>query len=92
MSTIDVTTYGPGGFDPDDPNIVDQTTAEVPPEASNRDLLRDRARQALNRNRDYLQLASPTAAQVRDQVELLTRETSGLIRLLISALDSVDGT
>lgn len=32
MPNVEVTTYGPGGFDPDDPdgNVTEQRTVEVP--------------------------------------------------------------
>lgn len=54
--------------------------------------LTQRAQRALERNAAYLAIASPTATQARDQVAALTRECSGLIRLLLRALDTTDGT
>jgi hypothetical protein len=51
-----------------------------------------RAGQALAVNGAYLALASPTAAQVAAQVGVLTRECSGLVRLLLRRLDTDEGT
>ncbi len=44
--------------------------------------LTDRARAAVATNNTYLAIASPTAAQNAAQVKTLTREVTGLIRLL----------
>ncbi len=78
--TVPVVTYSNG-------RKIDETTIEVDATA---DELHDRARQALQSNRDYLALSSPTAAQSREQVERLTRQVQGLIRLVIGQLDDVD--
>lgn len=43
--------------------------------------LRRAALAAFRANRDYLAVASPTSAQVRDQVAALTRQMQALIRL-----------
>lgn len=54
--------------------------------------LRDRATQALAGNNNYLGIASPTNAQVVTQVARLTRESSGVIRLLLGLVDDTTGT
>lgn len=59
---------------------------------TNETTLRDRAAAALTANDTFLALASPTNAQTLAQVQKLTRECSGLIRLVIRALDTTDGT
>lgn len=62
----------------------------VPPEEKVRASIEDRLRQALDNNRTYLALATPTAAQQRAQVARLTRETNALIRLVLDLLDTDD--
>jgi hypothetical protein len=61
------------------------------PEDTVRRTLQDRLTAALATNRDYLAQGTPTAAQTSAQVSRLTRQTQGLIRLALSALDSADG-
>lgn len=92
MSTIPITTYGPGGYDPDkaDRNVTETSTATVPTEVANADTLRERAKQALDANKTFLAKTSPTNAEVVAQVKLLTRECSALIRLAIGTLDATD--
>lgn len=46
--------------------------------------LTERARAAVTVNRGFLAIATPTAAQVRAQVQTLTRGTSALIRLMVA--------
>lgn len=60
--------------------------------ATNAQILRDRAHAALAANATYLALAPPTTVQAVAQVERLTRECSGLIRLALNLVDSLDGT
>lgn len=52
--------------------------------------MRQRAEQALDANRTYLALGTPTAAQTTAQVRLLTQETTALVRLLLGLLDRTD--
>ena len=61
-----------------------------PPSEKNRRSIEDRLRQRIDANRDYLALASPTAAQQRAQVARLTRENNALIRLVLGLLDTDD--
>ena len=63
-----------------------------PPGEKNRRSIEDRLRQRIDANRDYLALASPTAAQQRAQVARLTRENNALIRLVLGLLDTADDT
>jgi hypothetical protein len=50
------------------------------------------AAQALAANSEFLALTSPTNAQSVAQVKALTRQVNALIRILIDALDTTDGT
>ena len=52
----------------------------------------DRARAALTANATFRALQSPTNAQVLAQVRRLTAECSGLIRLMLNELDTIDDT
>ena len=54
--------------------------------------LRDKAVQALAANTAFLANQTPANADIVAQVRLLTRECSGIIRMLIGQLDSTDGT
>ena len=56
----------------------------------NRATLTGRASTALQGNRDFLALASPTNAQTLAQVKLLTRQNTALIRLLLGLLEETD--
>lgn len=66
---------------------ITEVEVQVPDSIVNRELIEKRARQALKSNRDYLQ-SNPTAAQVKAQVEALTRQVNGLIRLTLNELDT----
>ena len=65
---------------PDDPADVNQRTVE------------DRLRNALDANRTYLALATPTAAQQRAQLARLTRQNTALIRRLLRDLTDTSDT
>ena len=62
------------------------------PEETNQQTIQQRAQQALTANDTFLAIASPTQAQTLAQVKVLTRECSGLIRLLLSQFDTTAGT
>ena len=56
----------------------------------NRTTLTDRAATALQGNRDFLALASPTQADALAQIKDLTRQSTALIRLMLGLLDGTD--
>lgn len=59
---------------------------------ANQQTLQQRAQAALAANATFLSIGSPTNAQNAAQVQALTKQCNGLIRLLINALDSTSGT
>lgn len=63
-----------------------------PPAVANRATLQQRAVNALTANATYLAIATPTTAQMRDQLAAITKECSGLIRLLLNQVDTTSGT
>jgi hypothetical protein len=56
----------------------------------NRRTIEGQAAQALDGNRTFLAVASPTNAQNAAQVKALTRQVNGLIRLVLDRLDGTD--
>ena len=54
--------------------------------------IEDRLRSALDANRTYLAIATPTAAQQRAQVARLTRQNTALIRHLLRHLADTSDT
>ena len=58
----------------------------------NQRTVEDRLRSALDANRTYLAIATPTAAQQRAQVARLTRQTTALIRHLLRDLTDTSDT
>lgn len=52
--------------------------------------LRERANGALDSNRAFLALPSPTATQNAAQVKALTRQIQGVLRLVLSEFDGTD--
>lgn len=60
------------------------------PTAVNADAIRTAAAAALDANRTYLAIASPTNAQNLAQIRALTRQANRLIRLQLGLLDGTD--
>lgn len=56
----------------------------------NEQTLRTQARAALDANRTYLALATPTVAQTTAQVKALTRQVQALIRFTLDDLSGTD--
>lgn len=56
-------------------------------EQANRTTLEQQAVGALDTNRTFLAIASPTNAQIVAQVKALTRQNNGFIRLILGRLD-----
>lgn len=56
------------------------------------DVLRSKARRALDGNNTFLALQSPTQAQVLAQERALTRQVTALIRIALGLSDSIEGT
>lgn len=71
------------------PNYV---LANATPDVQNAATLRQRAINALTTNQNYLAITTPTNAQAVAQVAVLTKECSGIIRLLLNQLDTTSGT
>lgn len=67
-------------------------TAAAGSDAANLATLQQRATQALTTNATFQAIASPTNAQIAAQVQALTKECNGIIRLLLGALDATTGT
>lgn len=80
------TTFGPDG------QVVSVQPLTVPDDVANGADLRTKAAAALDANATYLALSNPTNAQNAAQVQRLTRECSGLIRLLLGRLEDTAGT
>lgn len=66
------------------------TPTPLPP--SNEDTIRLRAETALTTNANFLAIPSPNNTQLANQVKALTRECSGIIRLLLNRTETTDGT
>ena len=74
---------------------IDEAAAAADAQAAavtdgNRTTITDQAFTALQANRDFLALSAPTNAQAVAQVQALTRQNVGLIRLLLNLLDGTD--
>ncbi len=85
MATMDVVTYV-GGVE------TSRQTITISDEPTNAADIRAKAVQALVANATFLALGAPTNAQVLAQTQRLTRETTGVIRLLLGLLDDTSGT
>ncbi len=59
---------------------------------ANRAALQAKADQAVDANNTFLALPAPTAAQTLTQVQRLTRENTGLIKLVLNELNDTGGT
>lgn len=68
------------------------TFPPIPPAAANATTLREKAIGAVATNVAYLAIVTPTQAQVVTQVDRLTRQVDGIIRLLLNQTDSTGGT
>jgi len=64
--------------------------SKVSPEDSNRRTIEQQAAAALEDNRTYLAIGSPTNAQNLAQIRALTRQINGLIRLQLQDLGGTD--
>lgn len=71
-------------------SIVESGSEEDRVHRANAQVLRARAEAALVANRTHLARTSPTAAQIAEQVRLLTQENVALIRLMLGKLDETD--
>ena len=69
-----------------------KTQAELDADAAtaNSATIRQQANTALDSNRTYLAIASPTNAQVVAQVRALTQQMNGVIRLVLGKLDGAN--
>ena len=68
----------------------DHETALQEIATTNKLTLEERAIKALESNKTFLALTSPTNAQVLAQVKALTRQVNGVMRLSLNKLDKVD--
>ena len=69
---------------------IDHETALQEIATTNKLTLEERAIKALESNKTFLALTSPTNAQVLAQVKALTRQVNGVMRLSLNKLDKVD--
>ena len=78
------------------PTVVWTSRAKTPDElaadtaTANNATIRTQATTALDTNRTFIALASPTQAQTLAQVKALSRQMNGLIRLQLGQLDGID--
>lgn len=72
------------------PAKVTEYRAALQAQATNEQTIKDRAATALQGNRDFLALQTPTNAQVLAQVRALTRQATGLIRLALKRFEGTD--
>lgn len=74
----------------DEENAAADARAADAQAATNAATLRDRARTAVQGNRDFLALASPTNAQTLAQVKALTRQNNAIIPLVLGVTATTD--
>ena len=72
------------------PAEVVQAEQRIQSRNGNELTLRMQARTALQNNRDFLAIASPTNAQTLAQVRALSRQNNGAIRMLLGQLDGTN--
>ena len=70
------------------PKTPDELAADTA--TANDATIRTQATTALDTNRTFIALASPTQAQTLAQVKALSRQMNGLIRLQLGQLDGID--
>lgn len=71
---------------------VDAAAAVFVDRQANELALLTKAKGAVDANSTYLNIATPTAAQVAAQVKALTRQMNALIRITAGEFDTTDGT
>jgi hypothetical protein len=59
-------------------------------QAANKATIQQQAQTALTNNQTHVAIASPTNAQVVAQVQALTKQMNGVIRLLLNQLDATN--
>lgn len=69
---------------------LDSNRANLP--AGGLGTLMNKARLAIDVNNTFLAIGSPSNAQVLTQVQRLTRENTGLIKILLNQVDDLSGT
>lgn len=69
-----------------------QATAKAGTVSANRETVVGRAQIALAANSTFLAIGAPTVPQTLAQVQLLTKECNGIIRLLLGQLDATTDT
>ena len=72
--------------------VRNKTQAELDSDrdTANGTTIRSQANTALDNNRTYLAVATPTVAQVTAQVRALTQQMNGVIRLVLGKLDGTN--
>ena len=70
--------------------LVSETTTAKPSEMYVHELILEQAGDAINANTTFMEIASPTNAQVLAQVRALTRQNTKIIRLLLQRFDAAE--
>lgn len=73
-----------------DGTLVESVNVSVPSDVANERTLRDQARAALQANRTFLALPTPTTAQNAAQIKALTRQANALIRMAVQDMSGTD--
>ena len=74
-----------------DQRLVSQAQTEQEElKEENRVTLQDRAKLSIHLNKDYLNIEAPTTPQSIQQIKELTRQVSGIIRLVVNELNETD--